>query len=282
MLKSSSKRRRAKGEGSIVERPDGLWQFSIGLGTGGDGKRKRKYIYAQTKGDLLRKIADERARGKGSIRPTVPDTVGAWFERWLRDEVEPNVARNTYAAWELAWRLHAKPLVTSQRLERFSPDDVSEVYAALRRKKLGGRSIQIVGQVMRSGFEAAIRHGKFLPANPWRAVPVPRHEAKEARAPNAPEAKRFIRAARGDRFEALWLLSLLGGCRLGECLGLTWEDVDFTKGRVRIRQPATEVGGVTKIGPLKTKSGRRVIDVSKTTVDALRRRQKTAGREGHG
>ena len=173
--------------------------------------------------------------------PTVPDTVGAWFERWLRDEVEPNVARNTYAAWELAWRLHAKPLVTSQRLERFSPDDVSEVYAALRRKKLGGRSIQIVGQVMRSGFEAAIRHGKFLPANPWRAVPVPRHEAKEARAPNAPEAKRFIRAARGDRFEALWLLSLLGGCRLGECLGLTWEDVDFTTGR-RQDPPAGDRG----------------------------------------
>lgn len=275
------KQRRAKGEGSIVERPDGLWQFSIDLGKDDGGKRQRKYIYAKTKAALLRKLADERVRGRGTIRVTVTDTVGAWVESWLRDEVEPNVARSTYAVWELAWRLHAKPLIASKRLERFMPGDVSRVYAALREKKLGGRSTQIVAQVMRSAFEAAIRHGKYAIANPWWAVPVPRHEAKEARALDAKEARKFVQATRGNRFEALWLLSLLAGCRLGECLGLTWECVDLKKGQVRIRQQATEVGGVTKIGPIKTKSSRRIVDIGELTIDALQRRRQTANREGH-
>ena len=62
-------KRRAKGEGSIVERPDGVWQFSIDLGKDEAGKRQRKYVYAKTRAELQRKVADETARGGGTMKP---------------------------------------------------------------------------------------------------------------------------------------------------------------------------------------------------------------------
>ena len=73
----------------------------------------------------------------------------------------------------------------------------------------------------------------------------------------------------------------LGGLRLGECLGLKWADVNLKTGEIEIRQQATEVNYVVNIGPLKTKSSRRVIVVGPSVVEALRRRQAAARDEGH-
>ena len=48
------------------------------------------------------------------------------------------------------------------------------------------------------------------------------------------EARRLLTAARGDRLEALWVLQLTAGLRLGEVLGLQWEDVDLANRRLTI------------------------------------------------
>ena len=209
-------KRRAKGEGSIVQRPDGTWQFSIGAGTDEHGKRRRRYLYANTRSALLRKIQDEKARTGGSIKSRSALTVKDWVETWLRSDVKPNVSPNSYSAREIAWRLHAGPLVGAKRLDRFDADDVAGVYAELRRLEVGGRSVQVVAETMRSAFDAAIRREKYHGANPWRKIATPRHTPRESRSLDAAEAKRFIDAAHGSRFEALWLLGLTAGLRVGE------------------------------------------------------------------
>ena len=275
-------KRRAKGEGSIVQRLDGTWQFSIGAGVDEHGKRRRRYLYASTRSALLRKIQDEKARTGGSIKSRSALTVREWVEAWLASDVKPNVSKNSYSARDIAWRLHAGPLVGQKRLDRFDADDVALVYAELRRLKIGGRSVQLVAETMRAAFDAAIRRDKYHGVNPWRKINTPRHTPKETRSLDAAEARRFIDAARGSRFEALWLLGLTAGLRIGEALGLTWQDVDFEAGQVNIRQQSTEVGGRVAIGPLKTKSSRRVLDVGATTLGALKRRKKASDKEGHG
>jgi hypothetical protein len=70
-----------------------------------------------------------------------------------------------------------------KRTSRGTPsDDVARVYAELRKKHIGGRTVQVIAKVMRTAFDAAIRREKYPHAvNPWRIVPVPRHVYKEAR-----------------------------------------------------------------------------------------------------
>ncbi len=274
-------KRRAKGEGSIIQRPDGIWQFSIGVGKDKSGRRRRTYVYASSRAELLRKVGDERARGAGSFRQRSTESVGAWVERWLEDEKQPNLARSTYAVYEVAWRLHAKLLIGHVRLDRFTPEHVTDVYARLRKKSVGGRTIQVVAKIMRQAFDAAIRREKYPRANPWRSVAVPRHDYREARVLTVDEARRFVAAARADRFEGVWLLALFGGLRLGEALGLKWSDVDLATGKIQIRQQATEVYGRVEVGTLKTKSSRRDVVVSGGALEALQRRERAASRESH-
>lgn len=139
---------------------------------------------------------------------------------------------------------------------------------------------------MRAAFNAAIAQKKYRFANPWQVARIPSNgdddERPEARILTRDEAKRFISTARQDRFEALWLLLLLSGLRIGEGLGLQWDAVNLDTGRVDVRRQLTEVDGKPEVGPLKTPRSRRVIDVGAVTLAALRRRYKAAGAEGHG
>ncbi|HBN95719.1 MAG TPA: hypothetical protein DDZ66_05425 [Firmicutes bacterium] len=62
MRQKTTKTRREKGEGSIffMEAKD-LWFASINLGTGGNGKRKRKVIYSKSKEEFIQKKKDLEA-----------------------------------------------------------------------------------------------------------------------------------------------------------------------------------------------------------------------------
>jgi integrase len=46
----------------------------------------------------------------------------------------------------------------------------------------------------------------------------------------------LLNAARGDRFEALYVLAITTGLRRGELLGLRWQDVDLKRGYLQVRQ----------------------------------------------
>ena len=50
------------------------------------------------------------------------------------------------------------------------------------------------------------------------------------------QARIFLRTASeaGDRFEALYVLSLTTGLRMGEALGLKWSDVDLDIGTLHV------------------------------------------------
>ena len=50
------------------------------------------------------------------------------------------------------------------------------------------------------------------------------------------EARTLLEAAKGERFEALYVLAITAGLRRGELLGLRWTDVDLERGYVQVRQ----------------------------------------------
>ena len=72
----------------------------------------------------------------------------------------------------------------------------------------------------------AVRWG-YLDKNPCDAVSKPKVPAPEIRPFSKEEAKRYIAAALGERYEALFVLGLTSGARWGELAGLQWEDLNL-------------------------------------------------------
>jgi integrase len=86
---------------------------------------------------------------------------------------------------------------------------------------------------------------------------------------DAEQAKRVLAVSRGDRFEALYVLAVTAGLRIGELLGLKWEDIDLDAGTLRVRRTKSQA----RTGPTFTapKNGKgRSIRLTGRAVEALK------------
>src|SRR5262249_53040162 len=71
--------------------------------------------------------------------------------------------------------------------------------------------------------------------------------------------------------DALLVLLLASGCRVGELLGLEWRDVDWDKRRIHIRRAISNIGGrASAPGEPKTRAGVRQITLPAWGVQALK------------
>jgi len=112
----------------------------------------------------------------------------------------------------------------------------------------------------------------LLATNPADRVkaprPQPRPEALRALSPE--EARRFLEAAREYDYYPLFVLALATAMRLGELLGLRWEDVDFGAGVVYVRRSLYRVRGEWVEGEPKSAAGPRKITLPAPTLAVLK------------
>jgi integrase len=84
--------------------------------------------------------------------------------------------------------------------------------------------------------------------------------------PTRDEIAGIVAAASGIA-RPLVLLAVFAGLRASEIRGLRWQDVDFTRGTVTVRQRADRY---REIGNPKSKKSQRMIPVPPTVINALR------------
>jgi integrase len=107
-------------------------------------------------------------------------------------------------------------------------------------------------------------------------VKAPRPTPEEMRPFSEDEARTFLEVVRqsGERFEGLYVLAISTGLRRGELLGLRWDDVDLERGTLRVGRALVREGGRHTLGETKTRRGRRQINLTPRTVNALKAHRK--------
>jgi integrase len=134
----------------------------------------------------------------------------------------------------------------------------------------------------------AVRHG-LIPANPMRDVGRIRGDRakKQPRGLTEVEREKWLAAMDGDEVAIkhdlpdLTRMLLATGCRIGEMLALSWDDVDIDNKQVHIDWTIIrlEKGGGLVRSPTKTAAGERTLPLPGWAVDVLtRRHEKAAGR----
>jgi integrase len=234
---------------------------------------KRRSFYGLTRADALAgpdRAVNAATIARDGVQAARGVTVAEYMADWLaakRQTVKPA----TWVKYESVIRCAVVPEIGSIKLREVNAATLTGMYARLG-TRLSQQSVRHAHVVTGSAFEDAVMQG-LLASNPSRTVKAPRVAAREREILDRSQSAALLRAARGDRLEALYLLALTTGMREGELLALRWRDVDFSRSTVSVNGTVTvSPRGGREIGPPKTKNARRTVRVIKPVLNALRAR----------
>jgi integrase len=172
--------------------------------------------------------------------------------------------------YEINVAKHLLPTLGRTRLARLTP---AAVQVLLNRKVEAGLSpstVRGIHATLRSALGQAERWG-LVPRNVAKLVSPPRVTRPEVQPFTSQEARRFLDAVKGDRFEVLYQVSLALGLRQGETLGLRWEDVDLDRGSLTVMHSLQRHDGEYRLVEPKTQRSRRTVGLPPQLVKTLRR-----------
>jgi integrase len=263
-----ARRRRGRGEGGVYQRDDGLWVGAVSLGYDGNGKRRRRTVYGNTKQEAQEKLRQVQQQADHGQLLDAPDvTLDTYLQTWLV-ALKGTVSDGTHTYYSDHVRLHITPRIGGTKLKCLTAAVVQTFYGRLAEDGVSVALRQKVGVTLGVALAQAVRL-KLIVANPVRDVRKPRPERKEMAALTADQLRAFLSAAESDRLHALYVTALDTGARQGELFGLQWQDIDFDSGCLFIRRALRERKGHLSLGPPKTAQSRRRIDLSRYCLDAL-------------
>jgi integrase len=241
-LKARRQRRSHKGNPTPYLRADGRYALSIEAGRNPDGSRRRLPVYGRSAEEALENADRERARFADeestiAAMPTLGDWCATWLERihprWTADGRREGIKHSSWRSYEMHVRLNIQPmLIGKARLPAVKSRMVREWLEWLRdRRGLSGRSRALAFTTLKQALQAAKVEG-LIDSLPTDGVKGPKVTAYKARIFTLAQARQFLRAIRGDRWEALYLVAAFAGPRQGETLALLRDDIDFESGTV--------------------------------------------------
>ena len=269
--------RRGNGEGSIRRRKDGRWEgrYTIHAAEG----RKQKTVYGKTRKEVSEKLTEAMAgRDKGLIFEAGKRTVGEFLECWLEEVVKSSASHRTYSTNAQQVRDHIAPTLGRIKLKNLRKSHIDRLYREKLDSGLSPSTVRRVHAVLHRSLEEAVK-GDLIYRNPAAYANKPKVEQEEIEPLDSTQAGAFLKAAKGNRFEALYVVCLMCGLRQGEALALRWQDIDFDGGTLRVsrqlqrmRRDGKESGRLVFSEPKN--ASRRTVGLPQRAVSALKTHRK--------
>ncbi len=223
--------------GSIRKRSNGSWEARVTVGRDPKtGKQIQKSIYGQTKKDVRQKMQQLIIDvDHGNYHEPVKMTVQEWMDEWLKVFCKNKLKQYTFTSYDVIIRTHINPHIGQVRLEALRGIDVQRMYNELMDTGMAPKTIKNIAAVMHKAFSIAIKQD-LINANPCDKAEIPTAPRKEIKPLADAEIPVFLRAIQGHPMENAFALCLFAGLREGECLGLSWSQIDFDKGTITVSQ----------------------------------------------
>ena len=270
--------RAAHGAGSIRQRPDGTWEARITIGTNpGTGKPIRRSVYGKTQADVRKKMtAIQAAVDNGTYQAPDKTTVSEWLDDWMKTFCSTKVKPLTYSSYEVVIKNHIKPAIGAMKLQDVKGIHVQKLYNGMMAKDLSAKTVKNVAAVLHKALSMAQKQG-MIQVNPCDAAELPKATQKEIKPLTDAEIPLFLKAIDKNPMRNAYALCLFAGLREGECLGLSWDQVNFETHRITVSQQLQhekKKGAKYYIAPT-TKSGKpREIEPPEIAFQYLRAEQK--------
>ncbi len=169
-------------------------------------------------------------------------TLMAYAPTWL-DSQAGRLRPKTIATYEAHLRLHILPKLGRRRLPEVTTDDVASLSAEMQRAGFAAWTIKGALATLSGLMRHAARRG-LISENPVARLERgerPTTTEKEKRVLSADEIGLLLDAA-DEKYRALLATAVGTGLRLGELVGLRWQDVDLDAGFVHVRTQVDQKG----------------------------------------
>lgn len=270
-------------KGYIETRRKGVYVLRFDLGKDPEtGKRRRpSEMFRGKKEDAearLREILTQFETGR-RVEPS-SKTLWTYLEKWLEVAVRPSVSQRTAEDWAENLRRYVRATLGDIQLKRLTPMLIQEVYQRMLSGDLTGRAlkpntVRKLHVILHKALRQACKWRELAYA-PTEDVEVPRgRRAQAARALNQEQLEAFVDKALSDRWAALWLVLVFGGCRPEEVLGLRWPRVLFDHSALQIEEvlvrsrKAAQDAPAWRLEPPKTARSRRTVPLPLPVMRAL-------------
>ncbi|MEM9635587.1 MAG: tyrosine-type recombinase/integrase [Pseudomonadota bacterium] len=192
---------------------------------------------------------------------TISDACKAWIKRCERDELE----RATLRSYRNHVDHHIDPVIGDTLLCELSRSDVRDFVDDMLDKNSRAMTDKVL-RSLRSALNEAMDR-EWIDNNVALFVKLRRssRNAPDRIIPSKPEIKAMLNTV-SDKYRPLVVTAIYTGMRMSELRGLRWEDVDFTKSIIQVRQRADRFN---QIGKPKSKSGRRDIPMAPSVKKVL-------------
>jgi len=247
---------------AITKRPNGRWQATYK----GPDRRERSKVFT-------RKIEAEQwlaAQRTDVLRGTWVDpsagrlTFGAYVKDWQATQVH----RDTTAV-QVAGHLknHVLPQLGHRPIAAIRPTEV-QGWVKGRSEVLAPATVEVVYRYVSTIFKSAVAD-RLIASSPCMGVKLPKVERHKVMPLDTATVELLIDAA-PPRFRALVVAAAGTGLRQGELLGLTEDNLHMLERRLEVTQQLVLLpGGPPRLGPPKTKAGRRSVPLPEVVVETL-------------
>lgn len=263
----------SNGEGSVRKRSDGTFEIRVSA-EDALGRKKRISLYGKTRKEVIAKRdALKLEEAAGTLASANRHTMTTFLAAWL-GHIENEVKPTTLQSYRYLVETHIVPRIGEVPLQKLTPLHVQGLINAMQQDNLSARTTSYARAVLRRALGMALRWG-LVGRNVALNVEGPKKESREMSVWTPEQAAHFLDVVRTEsaQYYPLFYLAITTGMRRGELLGLRWQDVDWQKQTLNIRQNVVVVNNRNVIVTPKTAKSRRALFISAEALKVLEQQQ---------
>lgn len=257
------------------------WQYSF-EGAKIEGKRNRiSKSGFRTKKEALEAGTAALAKYNNAGLHFEPKNISVsdYMDYWYEHYVLLNCKYNTQKNYKMIIETHIKPTLGIYALKSLTPSILQEFVNSKFKDGYSKNYLSNLINVLSSSLKYSVHPYKFIKDNPMQYIRPPKYEYSKLETNHkiisADDFKRILnRFPLGSSFYISLMLGYYTGCRIGEVMGLTWDDINFEDSTVNINKILYKRESSMCFGSTKTSSSVRTIKIGETLVNALRLQKK--------
>ncbi|EOQ18617.1 site-specific integrase [Bacillus cereus] len=207
-------------------------------------------------------------------------TFNEYMYEWLETHKKGNVSSGTYKIYEKNIRLYILPIfgdmklknLTRIRYQKFINDTL---------KKLSKKTVKVINATMHNALDVAVHELEILSKNPAHKIQIKDQQVVDNKETikcyDIDELDAFLNYILHEKssFKYYSLFKFLSrtGLRIGECLALQWDDIDFKAKKLHVNKTLTSTTRTNSIifGPPKNKNSIRTLTLDTSTLNLLKK-----------